>query len=79
MIVVDITLISARTGKTARLGRLHISNDGTGGKTRGNYNVEAFKSLMGRPRRARVENYPRKAVSVFNLVRRAIEAAGYTK
>lgn len=78
MIVVKIELHSARTGKVTELGRLHIANDGTGTKSRGNYNV----TKIGKRRRklppvtARVENFPRLSYSVFRLLRRALEAIG---
>jgi hypothetical protein len=80
MIVVDIYLHSAVSVDRSRpLGKLTIINDGTGSATRGNYDVQAY-GAGGQPgKRGRIENYPRTAVAPMNLVRRAIEAAGYTK
>lgn len=80
MIVVEITLYSAiSSSRNKSLGKLVIINDGTGGATVGNYDVQAY-GASGKPgKRGRIENYPRQAVAPMNLVRRAIEAAGYTK
>lgn len=75
MIVVKIELHSAVTGEVTELGRLHITNDGTGTPHRGHYDIARF----GRQRRrvlqtARVEDWPRKSYNVFRLLRRALEA-----
>lgn len=74
MILVKIELHSAVTGKMTELGRLKIVNDGTGTKDRGNYNVTKIgkngRVLSG----ARVEDHPRLSRSIFNLIRKALEA-----
>lgn len=88
MIVVKIELHSAITGQIEEIGRMYIANDGTGGMAaRGNYDVrvmrqgateeyESWASVTERAqRRARVENYPRLSLSVWELVRRALDAA----
>lgn len=55
------------------LGTLHIANDGSGSLTRGNYNTK-FYSKSGRVfKKGRVENFPRKGKSVWELIRRALE------
>lgn len=79
MIVVTVDLVSAisRT-RDCRLAQLHISNVG-GTETLGDYEVKTFGQNGGAGKTGRVERYPRKAVGILNLVRRAIEAAGYTK
>lgn len=77
MIIVKVELHSAITGKVTELGRLRITNDGTGSAERGNYDVAPFgkggRSIL---RMARVENYPRLSYSVFRLIRLALEALG---
>ena len=79
MIVVEVRLISAISPHRNRtLGRLYIRNIG-GTETKGDYEVEAFGPAGARGKRGVVVGYPRKAVSPLNLVRRALEAAGYTK
>ncbi len=79
MIVVTVELKSAISASRNRmLGQLVISNDGTGGETYGNYDAR-FTGEAGRAgKRGRVERYPRKALAIWNLIRRACEAAGYT-
>ena len=88
MIVVRVELWSAITGAKHTLAEAYIANDGTGGASTGNYDAKFWKGDAPRGRawaqikghrEGRVERYPRKAVAVWNLVRRAIEAAGYTK
>lgn len=76
MIVVKIELHSAITSKVSELGRLEIYNDGTGTKQRGNYGVRKIGKrgrLLGA---ARVENHARLSRSIFNLIRKALEALG---
>lgn len=75
MIVVKIELHSASTGQVSELGRVEIINDGTGTVGRGNYRVRR----IGKHRRrlgeeARVENHARKSRTIFNLLRKALEA-----
>jgi hypothetical protein len=79
LIIVTVDLKSAISeSRDKRLATLHISNIG-GGKTRRNYSVQTFGG-SGRPGKSgEVHDYPAEAVAVLNLVRRAIEAAGYTR
>lgn len=79
MIIVRVELLSAVTGKTTSLGCMHICNDGTGSETSGHYDVRTISNKGYLGRSGRVERYPHKAVAIWNLVRRACEAAGYTK
>jgi len=74
MIIVKIELHSAVTGKVTELGRLHITNDGTGTELRGNYHVEKLGKRRWLLARGRVENWPRKSASIFRLLRRALNA-----
>lgn len=79
MIVVNVELVSAiHESRSKRLATLTICNVG-GTKTRGDYSVQAYGASMKPGKSGEVKNYPREAVAVLNLVRRAIEAAGYTK
>lgn len=80
MIIVDVRLASARGHEFDRhLGSLIICNDGTGSETIGHYTADFSGAKGGKAKSGRVENYPRKTVAIWNLVRRACEAAGYTK
>lgn len=72
MILVDIVLHGAQTGRVRRLGRVKIANDGTGGARRGNYVVVAWNGRSRRPRGGYVEGFPRRSRSALELVRRAL-------
>lgn len=84
MIRVTIELLSARTGETTELARMHIANDETGTATRGNYVGTTFR---GRSRAAldkglvskegRVANFPRQQQHVWNLVTRMLVTMSY--
>jgi len=75
MIIVKIELHSAVTGKVTELGKLHIINDGTGDASKGNYDVHKYgkngRQLLAH---ARVERHARRSRTIFNLLRRALEA-----
>lgn len=80
MILVKIELHSAITGKVTELGRMQISNTGHATKEnpkRGDYEVELFRkgSTTKVQRRGLVRDYPRQSYTVWELVRRALEAA----
>src|SRR5687767_6591261 len=80
MILVKIELHSARTGKITTLGQMRISNDGIASShnpKRGDYIVELFRkgSTTKVQRKALVRDYPRLSYTVWELVRRSLEAA----
>lgn len=86
MIVVRIELHSAVTGEISEIGRMYIANDGTGSRRRGNYDALVMRRGAASPptwaekvaravRRSRVENYPRISLPIWELVRRALDAA----
>jgi hypothetical protein len=86
MIIVRVELLSAITGKTTELARMHICNDGTGSATRGNYEGVSFigrdTAALDRRRASKhgkVSNYPRQSVHIWNLVARMLQAMGYTQ
>ena len=86
MIIVRVELLSAITGKTTELARMHITNDGTGTANCGNYNARTYRGRCtddldrGTENRVtRITNYPRKAIHVWNLVVRALKAMEYNK
>mgnify|MGYP000072969658 CR=1 FL=1 len=63
------------------IGRMYVTNDGSGTLDRGNYDVHVCrKDNLRRPtdpdsnatREARVEDYPRKSYNVWQLVKRAL-------
>lgn len=84
MIRVRVELLSAITGETTELARMHITNDGLGTGTFGNYNIEVLRGRCAEAldnglvnKVGRVECYPRQRLHVWNLVRRALTATGY--
>ncbi len=86
MIRVRVELISAVTGKTTEIARMHITNTGGGTLKLGNYFGETFrgrdadtlsKCTVSKP--GKVANYPRLQLHVWNLVRRMLDNMGYTK
>lgn len=87
MIVVNVHLDSAISpSRDKELARVLIANDGSGTETLGDYRCV---SLRGRSkeqldkrvvqRRGKVENFPREADHVLNLVAKALTAMGYGK
>jgi hypothetical protein len=74
MIVVTVELHSAITGRVSRLGGMVIANDGTGSKSRGNYDAQLVSRNGAKGRAARVEGHAREALSVWVLVGKAIAA-----
>lgn len=76
MILVKMQLVSAVSrSRDARLVTIEIYNDGTGTKTRGNYEF-AIVGKKGRVlKKGRVENWPRKSKSPCALLQRVINTA----
>ena len=84
MIIVRVELNSANTGEVTELARMHITNDGTGTPTYGNYLV---KTLTGRNkadldrlvqrRCASVVKHPRLREHVWHLVAKSLKAMEY--
>lgn len=87
MIVVRVELHSAVTKKVTELARMELANDGVksaAAHTMGDYEV---RTLFGRGtesldkrighRSARVENFPRLRLHVWNLVTEGLLAMGY--
>jgi hypothetical protein len=63
--------------KGENLCRVEIVNDGTGTRSRGNYDVRLFARNNGRMiRTARVENWPRNSRPAWRLIQAALEALG---
>lgn len=87
MIVVKVELHSAITGEVSDLGSMVIANDATGTPSRGNYFGKTFRKGAGewwkhlrwpKPvREGRVEDYPRKALPVWSLVKRMLDDMGF--
>lgn len=50
------------------LGEVHIINDGTGTRTRGNYKVNFFNRAGRYFKSKKIENHPRQATSTWNLL-----------
>ena len=89
MIRVRVELISATTGKTTELARMHIANDGkqsAANPRRGSY---SGKTLIGRSVKALelgivnrcgvVENHDRLGLHVWHLVGKMLCNMGYGK
>lgn len=76
MLVVKVELHSAVTGEVTTIGRMTISNDATGSKTRGNYITRVFRRdsdvIM---RTGEVKNFPRKSYNLWRLVSRCLRTA----
>jgi hypothetical protein len=77
MIMVRVTLHSARTGKVTELGRMTLSNDGittAQDNSVGSYIVEVLRKGDWKrvTRRGRVERFPRKAYNIWRLITRAL-------
>jgi hypothetical protein len=90
VIVVSVSLHSARTGLVSEIARLQIANDGTGPKggasARRNYVGKAFvgrhsaaldKGLVSR--HGQVRGFPSQRVHVWNLVAAMLRAMHYTE
>jgi len=80
MLVVKVELWPFGNEESKRtLGTMRISNDATGTTTRGNYNVRVFSRDGRETHKVRVENYPRKALSVWALVYQALVHCSFRK
>jgi hypothetical protein len=82
LIIITIELWSAITKKRTKLAEMHIANDGTGTATVGSYDGKVLRAPNFHPevnvtRRGRVENYPRQAVTVWNLLARMLKEMKY--
>lgn len=86
MIIVRVELHSAVTGTVTEIARMRICNRGDHASWRmGNYEGESFvgrdRSALDKGRvshRGTVDDYPREALHVWNLVGRMLRAMGYT-
>lgn len=77
MIVIPFILRKASDGKYYGKGSLVIINDGTGTRTRGNYDYQ-FLDVHEKPyKTGRVEGYHRNALSKWSLVAAVLKDAGY--
>ncbi len=86
MIIVRVELLSAVTGKTTELARMHISNTGEGTDRRCDYVGETFigrdKAALQRgtvSKRGRVAGWRRHDFHIWNLVHRMLREMGYTR
>jgi len=79
MIVVRVELHSAVTGRVTTIGLMRLVNDGTGTPWIGNYDVQIMRhGSAGRPRKAnRVEGHRRRALPIWTLIRKALDALKY--
>ena len=82
MLVVKIELWPhGQKKKRKEIGRMYIGNDGTGSPMRGNYDVYVCSEGQTEPppdgayaRAGRVEQYPRQGYTVWQLIKRALNA-----
>ena len=86
MLVIDVTLHSAITGKRERIASMVIANDGSSSSpTRGNYTGQTYRKghdVYDRKDEAilrigAVKGYPRQRLHVWNLVQRMLTQMGY--
>ena len=87
MLIVKVELLSAVTGKTTELARMHICNEG-GDQNLGDYGVYVMRgrdsdalsrSWLKRTfnKTGKVERHPRLREHVWNLVTKALISTGY--
>lgn len=77
MIVVKVELHSAITGEVRTIAKAEIANEGTGSKTVGNYTAR-FMGRRGTVNRiGHVTGHRRLALSVWSLIRKALEGVDY--
>ncbi len=74
MIVLPFIMKSARDDSVYEVGRLTITNDGTGTKTLGNYNW-CIRNHGRVIRTGHIKNYPRSNLSRWRLVQRCLNQA----
>jgi len=83
MIVVAAKLFSSRgRHEDENLGKLTITNDGTGTRTRGNYDIVLYSrggKSSRKVREARIEDWPRNSKTAWDLVTAAVEAVKANK
>lgn len=87
MLVVKVELHSAITGEVTELGRMIIANDGSGDGQTGNYTVRLGRKgqtddrqVYTKPQRTgEVKGHRRLALSVWNLVGKALHAVKHGK
>lgn len=78
MIIVTITLLSARTGKSTKLAEMNICNDGTSAGRHRNYDGRALRKGSNTPfRTGRVENHDAPGTHVWNLVAKMLKDMGF--
>jgi hypothetical protein len=78
MIIIPMVLVSAVNGNKTSLGSITITNDGTGGKNSGNYDVVQLDKTGKRTvRKGRVERWPRHYRSPVQLLAAALKSLGY--
>jgi hypothetical protein len=77
MILVTIDLISAISGQRSTLGKVRISNDGTGPREIGNYDVQLLRKGSDRPwRTGRVTGFRRLSRGPYDLLHLGLVACG---
>lgn len=84
MIVVHVNLNSAVTRRVTELGRIHITNDGTGSWEIGHYDGKSFRGRRAEAldrqivqRRGRVTGFRRNDRHVWSLVAAMLKEMGY--
>lgn len=84
MIVVSVTLLSARDGSKTELARMHICNDETGNHSLRNYLCRVLRGRSSRAldashiqRTGTVKSWPAEQRHVWHLVAVALAKMGY--
>lgn len=74
MIIVRVELHSAISGEITEIGRMSITNDGTGTQSKGNYVIKLFrKGFKSVLKQGTVLDHPRLSTSVWTLVYKALK------
>jgi hypothetical protein len=79
MIIVKIELLSAIDNSISEIGRMYITNDGTGTSESGNYHCKIMRrgetsQSGGIWKLGHVNNHHRKSLSIWTLVVKALGA-----
>jgi len=76
MIRVTVELIPWGVGEPQKLGEMHIANDATGTKERGNYYAKVYRKGSRKVLRlGQVKDYPRLSYNMWRLVLRCLKSA----
>lgn len=81
MIRITVELLSAVTGKTTKLGEMHISNDGTEKNHIANYEGRILRKpfFQSVTRTGYIANHDKINLTVWHLIAKMLKTMGYMK